>query len=75
MPSLTCPCSDVEGDGKTDREDGQDGDHSVFLIKDPFIDWEFWIFVNLLETVSIKRSWSLFSSGNSLYPSFEYDNK
>ena len=29
------------------------GDHSVFLIRDPFIGWEIWIFVNLLDTVSI----------------------
>ena len=27
----------VEGDNETDGEDGQDGDHSVILIKDPFI--------------------------------------
>ena len=32
-----CPKKN-EGDGKTGGEDGWDGDHSVFLIEDPFID-------------------------------------
>ena len=38
---------DDEGDGQKDGED------SVFLIRDPFIGWEIWIIVNLLDTVSI----------------------
>ena len=42
-----------------DGEDSQDGNHSVVLIRDPFIGWEIWIIANLLETVSIIRSWSL----------------
>ena len=51
--------SDDEGDGWTDGEDSQKSNHSVFLIRDPFIGWEIWIIANLLETVSIIRSWSL----------------
>ena len=25
------------GDGQIDKEDGQDGDHTFFLVKDPFV--------------------------------------
>ena len=48
----------VEGDCLTEKEDFPDDDHPVFLIMDPFINWGVWILVNLLETVSIIKSWS-----------------
>ena len=42
----------VDVAGKTEKEDGYNSDHPVFLLTDSFIDREIWILiVNLLETV------------------------